>query len=421
MTRPQHPRTKPYAPRRAPPPILQRLDTRGFRGLEILNEHDEMPGFVLWSAFRDAELWTGAGAQAQLHRGSASWGEFITRLDASFAGIVPALRLLAGLSRLSRDEGAAIASGCDAIAEWSEQRSKLGTAVEFAQVASAAHPDHPMHAARAARLLKERAEWSRSVSWYDHAIHNARRVQDWYAYSDAYCGLASLHAERGNFPRARRLLQRALRAAQRHHVDEQVANAYHYLFTLECVAGNWERAELLVVKALAKYPNDSPKRARLARDLAYRWILRGYFDRALPLAQEVLRHFATPGLRALVWSDIARAAAGTGDEDVFERAWAQAKVLLDEGMSEPYGITILLNLAHGAAFRGEVARARLPAHAAAILARSRGEPQSVLEAEALLDSLPSAGVALPEKPPPRRAGHLVDEVLRILQEHRAVA
>jgi len=421
MTRPLHPRRKPYAPRRAPPPILHRLDTRSFRGSEILGEHDELPAYVLWSAFQDAELWAGAATGARLYHGGADWAGFIPRLDAAFAEIVPALRVLAELSRTAPGDAAAVARGCDTIAEWCELRGKLGTAVEFAQVASVAYPDHPMYAARAARLLKERAEWSRSASWYDHAIHNARRVGDWYAYSDAYCGLAGLFAERGNFPRARRLLQRALRAALRNHVDEQAANAYHYLFTLEAVAGNWDRAEGLVVKALAKYPDDSPRRARLARDLAYRWILRGYFDRALPLAQEVLRHFATPGLRALAWSDIARAAAGAGDEDVFERAWAQAKVLLDEGMSEPYGITILLNLAHGAAFRGEVARARLPARQAAELARSRGEPQSVLEAEALLASLLSAGRASPERPPPRRAGNLVDEVLRLLQEHRAVA
>jgi tetratricopeptide (TPR) repeat protein len=421
MTRPLHPRRKPYVPRRAPPPILHKLDTRTFRGFEILNEHDELPGYVLWSGFQDADLWTGAEAGARLDRGPAGWGELVARLDGTFAEIVPPLRVLADLPALPRADAAAVALACDTIAEWSELRGKLGTAVEFAQVASIAHPDHPMYAARAARLLKERAEWSRSASWYDHAIYNARRVGDWYAYSDAYCGLAGLHAERGNFRRARSLLQRALRAALRNHVDEQAANAYHYLFTLEAVAGNWDRAEGLVVKALAKYPGDSPKRARLARDLAYRWILRGYFDRALPLAQEVLRHFATPGLRALAWSDIARAAAGAGDEEVFERAWAQAKVLVDEGVSEPYGITTLLNLAHGAAFRGEPARARLPARQAAALARSRGEPQSVLEAEALLDSLQAAGRASPERPPPRRAGHLADEVLRLLQEHRAVA
>jgi tetratricopeptide (TPR) repeat protein len=307
------------------------------------------------------------------------------------------------------------------VAEWSEQQSRLGTAVEFAQVASVTNPDYPLYAARAARVLKERAEWDRSASWYDHAIFIALRIEDWYAYADANCGLGDLYFERGNLPRARRFFQRALRVATRNHVDEQVANAYHYLFTVEAVVGNWAKAEAFVLNALAKYPRDSPKRARLARDLGYRWILRGYFERALPLAQEVLGHFTAPGLRALVWSDIARAAAGAGEEEAYETAWAQAKVLLDSGSTEPYSITILLNLAHGAAFRGEVARANFPARKAAALARIRGEPQFVLEAEALLDSLYSAGFVRPERGPPRLAGDLVDDVLRILKEHRAVA
>ena len=175
------------------------------------------------------------------------------------------------------------------------------------------------------------------------------------------------------------------------------------------------------MQALARYPADSPRRPRLARDLAYRWILRGYFDRALRLAQAVLPHFNTPALRTLVWSDIARAAAGAGEDEAFESAWAQARVLLDDGVGEPYRITILLNLAHGAAFRGEGARARLPASEALELARSRGEPQSVLEAEALLDSIRTAFVVPPGSTAGHRDGGLIDTVLRLLAESRAVA
>jgi tetratricopeptide (TPR) repeat protein len=419
MTRPKLPRRKPYVPRRVLPPISRRRGSTEFRG-EILEEFGELGGIVLWFACRDAELWAMAPDKEGLFaEAPAQWSELIVQLDATFAPAAPRLRLLASLA--GGREAAAVATDCGAIAEWAEERSKLATAVEFSQVASLVDPEFPLHAARTARLLKDRAEWDRAASWYDQAIFTARRVEDWCVYADAYCGLGDLYFERGNLPRARRLFRRALRAAIRHHIDEQIANAYHYLFTLEAVAGNWERAEAFVVNALAKYPEHSPRRARLARDLGYRWILRGYFERALPLAQEVLHHFTAPGLRALVWSDIARAAAGAGDEGAFETAWAQAKVLVDGGVTDPYTPTILLNLAHGAAFRGEVARATFPARTAAEIARARGEPQFVLEAEALLDSLKSAGFVRPERGPPRLAGDLVDEVLRIMKEHRAVA
>jgi tetratricopeptide (TPR) repeat protein len=123
-----------------------------------------------------------------------------------------------------------------------------------------------MYAARVARILKERAEWERAANGYDHAIFVARGIEDWSAYSDAYCGLGGLYAERGRLPRARKLFRRALRAAIRHHEGEQVANAYHYVFTLEAVAGNWEQAEQMAMQALLKYSAQSPKRPRLARD-----------------------------------------------------------------------------------------------------------------------------------------------------------
>lgn len=385
--------------------------------MEILKEFEGVSALILWSACRDAELCSTPGSRSGLFSSkAASWNQLI-KDEPSLAPIASELHLLAVCARKHR---AAIATACDAISEWSEGQGKLGTAVEFAQVASVVNPACPMYAARTARVLKERAEWERAANWYDHAIFISRGVEDWHACSDAYCGLGGLYAERGRFPRARKLFHRALRAAIRHHNREQVANAYHYLFTLEAVAGNWARAEEMAMRALRRYPASSPKRPRLARDLAYRWILRGYFDRALPLAQEVLLHFSAPGLRALVWSDIARAAAGAGDDEAFERAWAQARVLLDEGVNGPYNVTILLNLAHGAAFRGELARARLPASKALELARTRGEPQSVLEAEALLDSLKA--VFVPQHPPADRGNReIVERVLKLLKDDRAVA
>lgn len=417
MTRPLQPRRRSFVPRRVLPPLLHPLGTLQFRGYSILCEFEDAPALLLWSAFRDADLVsTSVQDPDLLSHIPAAWDHLVDR-ESSLSGIVPELHLLA---ESPRRDPAAIAAACEAISEWAEGQGKLGTAIEFAQVASLLNPRYPMYAARAARILKERAEWDRAANWYDHAIFIARGLEDWYAYSDANCGLGGLYAERGRFPRARKLFRRALRAAIRHHEGEQVANAYHYLFTLEAVAGNWELAEQMAMQALLKYPAKSPRRPRLARDLAYRWILRGYFDRALPLAQEVMQHLSTPGLRTLVWSDIARAAAGAGDDETFETAWARARVLLDEGVGDPHRITILLNLAHAAAFRGEAVRARLPASKALELARQRGEPQSVLEAESLLDSLHLAVIAPSAPKAEHPDGSLVDAVLKLLREDRAV-
>jgi tetratricopeptide (TPR) repeat protein len=193
--------------------------------------------------------------------------------------------------------------------------------------------------------------------------------------------------QRGNLPRARIVLRRSLRAALRNELPERTASAYHNLFAVEATAGDWEKAEKFAQLALRWYPPNARGVPRLARDLAFRWIQRGYFDRALPLAKEALHHFSAQADRALVWSDIARAAAASGEAETFEDAWARAWVLVREGHVEPFGADILLNLAHGAASQGDTTRARLAAERALELGRATKEAQILFEAESVLDSL----------------------------------
>ncbi|HEX8691258.1 MAG TPA: hypothetical protein VF746_02360 [Longimicrobium sp.] len=424
MTRPSDPRRRPFVPFRAPRPLLHRIGTLAFSGSEILEEYAGIAGFVLWQSFRDVELSATASLGEELfHRLTVDRRSLIDELEERFTPVKPPLLLICELTAAEAPAAAEIAAGCDLIADWSEQQSRLATASEYAQMASLTDPKKAMYAVRAARTLRMRAEWARAWSWFDHAIFLARRSGDWNAYSLACVSLGYLYLERGNFPKARQVLKRALRAALRHHLVEQAGAAYHNLFVLEASSGHWDAAESCVVKALKAYPSGSRFRPRLARDLEYRFIQRGYFGRALPLAQEVLEHFTAPAERALVWSDIARAAAGAGNLEVFERAWTQAFFPVEEGLTEPFTIAILLNLAHGAAFRGEAARASVPARQAMELARARQEGQSVLEAEALLDSLRSVrSEPAPAPDHPSRATDAVTEVfLRTLQQDRAAA
>jgi hypothetical protein len=83
----------------------------------------------------------------------------------------------------------------------------------------------------------------------------------------------------------------------------------------------------------------------------------GQFARALPLALEALNHFTVPVDRALVWADVARAAGGVGDYEIFEQAWAETWVLVGRGVTEPFAAGILLDLGHGAKSIGETLRA----------------------------------------------------------------
>jgi tetratricopeptide (TPR) repeat protein len=421
MTEPSSPRKRPYVPRRGVRPITHRLGERGFEGREILDEYPGLPGYLLWTAFRDAHLWATRTGDGPLFAAAAGHEALIRDLpDEPFGPVRLHLLELLGIPVAPEVDAAAVSSSCLKLALWSEEQSRLATAVEYAQVASFASPHDAMPAVHAARLLKMRAEWARSWSWFDHAIFLSRAHEDWEAYASAYAHLGSMYLERGNLPLARRALRRSLRSAARHHLPERVAFACHNLFAVESVSGNWERAERYVVRALGSYAAGSPNRPRLARDLAYRWMLRGHFNLALPLSVEVLQHFTAPADRALVWSDIARAAAGVGDAETFERAWAEAWLAAERASLEPFTINILLNLAHGAAFRSDLPRARLTATKALSLASSRREAQSILEAEALLDSLPGDDeeVSRPKDRSPT-AEIVADAFLRTLREERA--
>jgi tetratricopeptide (TPR) repeat protein len=393
-----------------------------FSGLAILEEYDGLPAFLLWESFRDAELWATADTKRGLFvppkklRAQAVAEELP---NDPYGPIKPALVLLSLLPHQRDSDAPAVADGCDNIARWSHDLGRLGTAVDYEQVASLADPRNAIYAVRTARWLRMRAEYARAWSWFDHGVMVARRENDWQAYCEAYAGIGNLHVQVGNYPRARIAHRLVLRAAARNHLPNMVASAYHNLFVVEMEVGNTERAEFYAQRALRAYPLSSPSLPRLARDLAWRWMVRGYFDRALPLAQEALAHFTAPADRALLWSDIARASAGAGALEIFEDAWAQTRVLISQFPMDPWPADILVNLAHAAATLGERTRASWAATKAAEIARSRKESTLLLSAEAILDSLAHAPASFTVPAAKQETGSFVERFVARLRAARA--
>jgi tetratricopeptide (TPR) repeat protein len=423
MTKPHHPRRRAYRPRRSPRPLLHEAGPPHFSGLAILEEYDGPPGLLLWESFRDAELWATAEIRRSLFlRSSGMRAGAVAELPQDpYAPIKPALLLLSLLRHQRDSDAPAVGDGCDSIARWSHELGRLGTAVEYQQVASLADPRSAIYAVRAARWLRMRAEYARAWSWFDYGVVIARRENDWQAYCEAFAGIGNLHVQVGNYPRARIAHKLVLRAARRNHLPDMVASAYHNLFVVEMEVGDIERGESYARQALRTYPLSSSSLPRLARDLAWRWMVRGYFDRALPLAQEALAHFTVPADRALLWADIARAAAGAGESETFEDAWAQTRVLFSEYPMDPWPADILVNLAHAAASLGERNRATWAATKAIEIARARKESTLVLSAEAILDSLahapaPSPAFVVSGK---REPDSLVDRFVARLRAARA--
>ena len=424
MTKPSTPRRRPRHVLRAAPPLVQPIGRSSFSGLAILEENPGPAGLLLWQSYRDAELWASTSPAERVFRPGRAETRFaaIRALDeAEHHEIKPALLTLSFLLTPEGPDAREVAAACQAVSAWAERRGALGTAVEFAQAASFAAPRDARQAVRAARMLRIRAEYERAWSWFDHAVFLARQSGDWRAYTEAWAGVGNLCIQVGNYPRARVAHKRCLRAARRSHLHDMVAAALHNLFILEMEVGEVEKAERYARKALEAYPLDSPLLPRLARDLAWRWMVQGFFERALPLAQEALKHFTSPADRALLWSDVARAAAGAGEVETFEEAWARAWVLYQEHPVDPWPADILVNLAHGAAFLGERTRAERAARLAVETARARREGTLLLAAEAILDSLARAPRVRVEPAPASVDGALVDAFVRTLQEARTAA
>jgi tetratricopeptide (TPR) repeat protein len=393
MREPLEPRRERRLIRRVVPPITHRVGVVQCEGLEILDEFSGEGAIVLWHSCRDLALRISGGSERV---GLFASGSYEARMaliesvdEAAFDPIKPALRVIAQILRPEAVDVELVGTSSDTVAAWAEQQVCLGTALEFAQVAALAAPQRPAFAVRAARIMRIRAEYERAVTWFDNALYGARQVKDWEVYSQAYAGLGCLFMQRGNYPRARRALHRALGVARRHGLKERIAAAYHNLFAVEAAAGNWQLAEDFAARALRYYPPHARGLPRLARDLGFRWILRGSFHYALPLAQEALAHFSSPADRGLVLSDVARAGAACGELEIAEDAWAQAYALTLTASVAPFEADILLNLTHASISRQDEIRARITGHRAIEAARKGSRSELLLEAEAALDSLRS--------------------------------
>jgi len=428
MTKPSAPRRRAQTEFRVTPPLIQRIKAPGFPGLDLLDDLPDDAALLFWQAFSDTELWARSDSRGDLFQTSAEREEArqraIAGLDNGLYGEAkPHLLTLLGV--VAGEENAEhVADACFQLSAWFEGRGQIRCSVVFALAAYFTFPGRASLAVRVARLVRVLAEYPRGISWFDYAIYLARRSNDWSAYTAALAGLGNLYFYVGNLPRARQFHRRCLRASRRNHLPEMVGAAYHNLFVLEMDAGNVELAENLAAKALAAYPADSTCLVRLARDLSRRWNFLGCFERALPLALEELNHFTVPADRALVWADVARAAGGAGEEAIFEDAWAETWVLVQRGVTEPHAADVLIDLAHGAASLGDARRAARAAGKALEIARQRKEGRTILEAEAILDSLRVKHNVPPEpraRQSPEEVPALATEVLEALQHLRAAA
>lgn len=382
-------RRPPATPRRPRvPPVLTR-GTERFEGLAILDELTDDLGLVLWRSLRNVLTWarTPAGQRAGLFAGAAAP---IRQGDLAHLSLDPELHaplsvIVALLEAPEKADMSRLSNACRRVALWAEDRGSLATALDYAQAAATVAPDVALLSYHVGRVARRLADYDRAEGWFLRAIIQGRQQKDWRAYALAFSGMGNLFVQKGNFPEARRFHERCLRAAVRHSQTEVAGIAAHDLFVVAAETGAFDDAEHHAGQALELYGPGHPRVPRLAKDLAYLWVLRGYFARALEVTRALLASFTTPADRLFVFGDMARAAGGAGDRASF--FWAAEQVWQTErsGAAADVIARALLDLASGATSLDEWTVAEQAAQRAMEIAAERKEGKVVVTAESMLD------------------------------------
>ncbi len=372
------------------PPALKRGDEI-FEGLGVLDEVSGEKGLVLWQSLRDALLWAEAqdDERAALFAGDAERARMAVIMAVQPApeleeplGVLA--RMLAEPTQISEEM---VSLACRRVSQWADDEGLLHTALAFAQAAATVTPGDPSVAFAVGKLARRRAEFARAETWFRRAIALARQIGDWAIYSEAFLGLGRMYHKRGNMPAARRFLVRAQRAAQRNSLHELEGMALHAHFNVVLDGPNEQVAAGLARAAFEAYGPHSPSLPRLAQDVAYWWITRGYFARALPVLRSTLPHLPYPSERLMVMGNVARAAGGLGDRETFREGWDECFDLLQNAASGEHAAQGLLDLSYGAASLGLWDKAEMAARAALDIGSQKGEARIRLTAESVIDSV----------------------------------
>ncbi|HEX8695255.1 MAG TPA: hypothetical protein VF746_22780 [Longimicrobium sp.] len=335
------------------PPAIEREPDEMLEASHVLDEIGGDVGLLLWQALRDITLWASvpAGKREGLFTPDAAGCRLRLLLSAAAE---PAVEVsLTTLTSVVGDPAAAdpeiVSLVCLQLSRWAEARGALATALGYAQAAALATPEDPGPAYAAGSLALRWRRSARSETWLRRAIGLARRAKDWNVYALAYVDLGALYARRGNAQAAERYYVQALRAARRHGLTPVRGAARHGLLLLALESGALDDAERHARDAARAYGRGHPRLPELEHDMAYLWVSRGSFARAVPMLHKLLPSRVEPVERSLTLAVLARAAAGAGDRRLYQEAWSDAwSIVVRKPGEEGKHARALLELARAA-------------------------------------------------------------------------
>lgn len=335
------------------PPAIVREPNETLEASQILEENSPDVALVLWNSLRDVTLWSSVELEVREGLFSATAaGKRLEQLqnaraDPALEVSLTSLVAIAGSPATVNPEIVSLV--CIEISRWAQARGRMGTAIGFAQAAALASPVDPRPAYRVGYLALDWGRYARAETWLRRGIGLARRARDWQVYAEGYVDLAALYARRRQPLQARRHYTRAVRTARRHGLLPTRGAALHGLFLLSMDAGDLDEAERLARAAMRAYGRGHPRVTELLHDVAYLWVVRESYGRAIPLLQKLLATRTEPTERAITLAVLARAAAGSGERRLYQQAWSDAWSIINRpGAREP-DVRTLVELARAAA------------------------------------------------------------------------
>ncbi len=296
-----------------------------------------------------------------------------------------------------------VADACRMVHEWAEARSLVPTAVHFAETAAIVESDDPALANDAGWMCFRAALHERAAAWYQRGFGLAvrlRGLQETVSREQSIRALLRygiLMRVMGRHDEARRYYQRAAHKAAATGRLKQAGKAKHDLLTIAAEVGTYEEGHRYAIQALDLYPRNSPELPALAHDWAFLLVRFRHFTQAIPILQLALPLIRLPEVQTVVWSTLARAAAGARRQDLFRTA--EEKVLPLVRLHDEYAPAALIHLAEGARVFGDWERAEEYVRTGLEVARSRKQALQERDSLALLEKIAAREVGPVEEDP----------------------
>jgi len=264
----------------------------------------------------------------------------------------------------------------------------------------------------AGRTCRRGSQWEKALAWYGvaHSLASAAGARGKEAV--VLAGIANVHKERGNLPKARQVLDEAMAAAVASGDRFALGTAFHDSMAVAALSGFTDEAIRFGWKAVQYYEREQDRLNALT-SLAATFIAAGELDAAESAYAVVARRVGSPVYRLYALAGFADVAARRGHREEYERRVA---VLQQAGFAEgSAAFRAGAWIDRGQAYQAfaDLEQARACFQEAVAVAEASKVGQFLIRAEAALRSLDAsvtrAGADLP-------AGSSVEEMEEIRGE-----